>query len=603
MRTTESFSNIHLRDEDHLLCTCASSHLHSGVIIHTKYLYTPVCIIEPGRDPKCTMSWKKNWSGKKEPGENETGDGNREETTDHVVRVGERVDEKKTTGCFGDPKKRLGWMWRSNWRVKEGWRGHRESTERGSSKDRGPSKGKEKQLFDGEEENGGVFGAEEVGVGRGQGRREVEGWGLRQVRTGGYGSAERAEGLGRSQTEMVRRDTYITVGEGNNIHGKKTQNRVLGEAEKKQAYGTYVNGSRTLLNATQLSDRRSKETHYNDTHMDGTHLDGATMHATQSSNRAQSGTQLNDTGAIGNDREAKRVNFSETAVEGAYQYVSSGAAREETVDGNQALEEEGRPGPRRLTVQDFVDQIQNDPYAFMKQKSDPPPAPNQAKPVHQPVKRAGDEPLLVTKIVEQLYKDPAGFINRKPKAVVAPQAVIFGSEAARAPELDLAPDFIPDMPLFEHTHSPLKEGKHESPKQESGKPEPRKSEPTKPGPTKPGPTKPELTTPGSHLITVQDLVAQVTEPTAGLIGGHEIHHYPTSGRKPGSAESGTSTVPALPTANEPMQNMKESGNERYNLAEGAGLTDGFPRVGSMFTLKGSLQNSPGGNRGKVVGIL
>ncbi|RPB21232.1 hypothetical protein L211DRAFT_851602 [Terfezia boudieri ATCC MYA-4762] len=43
-----------------------------------------------------------------------------------TLRVGEKVDEERTTSSIGE-KKRLDWKWRNNWRIKERWRRQKET--------------------------------------------------------------------------------------------------------------------------------------------------------------------------------------------------------------------------------------------------------------------------------------------------------------------------------------------------------------------------------------------------------------------------------------------------------------------------------------------
>ncbi|KAF8427076.1 hypothetical protein EV426DRAFT_572425 [Tirmania nivea] len=169
-----------------------------------------------GKDTNRAMPWKKPWSGykwKKEPRENRTGNGNGEETIDHRVGAGERVDQERTTSCVGE-KKKLDFMWRSNWRMKERWRS---LTERGSAKERG------KQVSRPQEE-----------VGCGEGRREKKGEGLRRAKTNECGGGGSGGGLRESQTGMVRGDTYITAGVSNNILGEEAQKGLLGNEEDKR---------------------------------------------------------------------------------------------------------------------------------------------------------------------------------------------------------------------------------------------------------------------------------------------------------------------------------------------------------------------------------
>jgi len=419
-------------------------------------------------------------------------------------------------------------------------------------------------------------------VGGGERRMEAKEVGLKRTKTHGCGSG-RGCALRRSQTGVVRTDTCITVGGGNNIHGEGPQRGLLQEEEGKQRYGTHVKENGTSLNDTQLSDTQSKKAHFNDKHIDDTHLDGTALNDTQFSGSEQSGTQLNGPGC--NGRDAKLVKFNK----------GLGAVEEGTVNrvrANRILGVGGGMEPRHLTVQDYVDLIHNDPHAFINGELDPPPTPkDEVKHIHPLVKEMGGESLLVTDFVERLYKDPVGFISGKSKVVAAQPAVIFGSEATKVPGLEPATDIIPSMHLLKHARSHLKTGKAEEPKPESSKPGSDKPKSTEPGSTNVEHTQPGSTKPGSHIIAVPGHVAQVTKPTTNITGDSEIRPSLPSELKAAPTESSIGTVLAVPTTDEPTQNMNENRNDGvqyYSLDGGRVLRDDIPQVGSRFMLKGSF---------------
>ncbi|KAF8441958.1 hypothetical protein BGX38DRAFT_801453 [Terfezia claveryi] len=248
--------------------------------------------------------------------------------------------------------------------------------------------------------------------------------------------------------------------------------------------------------------------------------------------------------------------------------------------------------PQCLTVQDFVDRIHKDPYDFINGVPDLAPTPkNEAKPARQLVKNVRDGSLLVTDLVKRLYRNPAGFINGQSNMDAAPPSVIFG-EAAKVRGLEPEKEFIQRMLLLKHAPSYLKAGKDEASKPESSRPKSDTPDPTELESLKVEHIKPGFAALGSSIIAVRGLVAQVIKPITKITGHPGVHLSTHSQLRPAPAESSTGTVPPAPTANEVTENMRENGSHgayHYNFDGGRVSSDGFPRVGGRFMLKGSFE--------------